>query len=558
MKKIVILLVGAFVLTACEKNFLDRRLDTNYTVDQVFNSAGTMRDFGLGIYAYLPAGFGRIDGALLASASDEAVHAWPGSGVHRLVNGSWSAFNNPDDQWAANYAGIRKATLFLERSADYRQIVYRDTITESGKNAYINDVNDIGWLRAEAVVLRAFFYFELIKRYGGVPIVQEVLDAEEAPMLPRNSYEQCVEFIVTQIDGAIPALRDSWRGFQSDRFLGRITQGAAMALKARVLLYAASPLNNPTDDASKWLAAAQAAHDVIALDRYALAGNYRDLFRAVDNGEFILVRRYDASNDLERSSYPVGFEGARGGTNPSQNLVDAYETTNGLSIDEDPAYDPQQPYANRDPRLQMSIIVNNSSYKGRTVELWSGGLDGPGKPRASETGYYLKKFVDEGLDLLQDRTSTHNWIYFRYAEILLNYAEAMNEAHGPDALPAGFTLSAREALDRVRQRPGVDMQPVTDADQAAFRERLRNERRVELAFEEHRFWDVRRWQIAEQALGQPIRGVAIARAGDGTITYTYPEQAVQSRVFGSKMYRYPIPRVEVEKTNGALTQNEGW
>lgn len=558
MKKIIIGLVGVLLLTACEKNFLDRRLDTNYTIDQVFNSAGTMRDFGLGIYAYLPAGFDRIDGALLASASDEAVHAWPGSAVHRLVNGSWSAFNNPDDQWAANYAGIRKATLFLDRSADYRQIVYRDTITESGKNAYVNDVNDIGWLRAEAAVLRAYFYFELIKRYGGVPIIREVLDAESAPMLPRNSYEECVDFIVAQVDEALPALRDSWRGFQSDRFLGRITQGAAMALKARVLLYAASSLNNPAGDGAKWLAAAEAAHEVIALNRYTLADNYRDLFRAVDNGEFILERRYEASNGLERSSYPVGFEGARGGTNPSQNLVDAYETRNGLPIDEDADYDPQQPYENRDPRLQMSIIVNNSSYKGRTIELWAGGLDGPGKPRASETGYYLKKFVDEGLDLLQNRTSIHNWIYFRYAEILLNYAEAMNEAYGPDAVPAGFTLSAREALNTVRQRVGVEMPPVTDADQAAFRNRVRNERRVELAFEEHRFWDVRRWQIAEQALGQPIHRVAVTRAGDGTFTYAYPGQAVQSRVFENKMYRYPIPRAEVEKSNGVLTQNEGW
>ncbi len=558
MKRTVILLVGTLVLTACEKNFLDRRLDTNYTIDQVFNSAGTMRDFGLGIYSYLPAGFGRIDGALLASASDEAVHAWPGSSVHRLVNGSWSAFNNPDDQWAANYAGIRKANLFLGGSSDYRQIVYRDTVTESGRNAYINDVNDIGWLRAEAQVLRAFFYFELVKRYGGVPIIQEVLDANETPILPRQTYEQCVAFIVAEIEEALPQLRDSWRGFQSDRFLGRITKGAAMALKARVLLYAASPLNNPAGDIGKWIAAAEAAHDVIALNRYTLAGNYRDLFRAVDNDEFILERRYNATNDLERSSYPVGFEGAIGGTNPSQNLVDAYETVNGLAIDEDPTYDPQQPYTNRDPRLQMSIIVNNSSYKGRAVEIWDGGVDGPGRPRATETGYYLKKFVDEGLDLLQNRTSTHNWIYFRYAETLLNYAEAVNEAYGPDATPEGFTLPAREALNQVRQRPGVDMPPVTDAGKEAFRERLRNERRVELAFEEHRFWDVRRWQIAEQTLGQPLKRVAISRAADGTFAYAYPQQAVQSRVFESRMYRYPIPRVEVEKTNGVLTQNEGW
>ena len=552
------ILLSVCLLSACQKDFLDRRLDTSYTDDQVFNSAGTMRDFGFGIYASLPTGFGRLDGALLASASDESVHAWPGSAVHRLVNGSWSSFNNPDDQWAALYAGIRKANLFLERSADYRRIVYRDTITESGRTAYSNDTSDIGWLRAEAVALRAYFHFELIKRYGGVPIVTTVMDEGKAPMLSRHTYDECVDFVVSQLDSVTPYLRDSWRGFQSDRYLGRLTQGAAMALKSRALLYAASALNNPGEDISRWVDAAKAAHDVIQLNRYTLATNYRDLFRAVDDGEMILERRYEASNSLERSSYPVGFEGAQGGTNPSQNLVDTYETINGLPITDDPAHDPQNPYANRDPRLQMTIIVNGSSYKGRTVQLWPGGLDGPGKPRATATGYYLKKFVDEGLDLLQNRTSNHNWILFRYAEILLNYAEAMNEAYGPDVIPEGLTLSAREAVNQVRQRPGVDMPAATDATQEALRARIRNERRVELAFEEHRFWDVRRWKIAAQTLGQPIRGVRVALQPDGTYQYAIAPDAVQNRVFETKMYLYPIPRAEIEKTNGMITQNIGW
>ncbi len=545
-------------LLSCQKNFLDRRLDTSYTEDQVFNSAGTMRDFGFGIYASLPGGFERTDGALLASASDESVHAWPGSAIQRLVNGSWSSFNNPDDQWASLYTGIRKTNLFLERSADYRQIVYRDTITESGRTAYSNDTSDIGWLRAEAVALRAYFHFELIKRYGGVPIVTSVMKEGQVPMLSRNTYDECVAFVVSQLDSVTPYLRDSWRGFQSDRYLGRLTQGAAMALKSRTLLYAASELNNPGGAISRWADAAKAAHDVIQLNRYALAANYRDLFRAVDDNEMILERRYEASNSLERSSYPAGFEGAQGGTNPSQNLVEAYETTNGLPIGDDPAFDPQNPFANLDPRLQMTIIVNGSSYKGRTIQLWPGGLDGPGKPRATATGYYLKKFVDEGLDLLQDRTSNHNWILFRYAEILLNYAEAMNEAYGPDAIPDGFTLSAREAVNQVRRRPGVDMPAATDATQEALRARVRNERRVELAFEEHRFWDVRRWKITEQTLGQPIRGVAVTLQPDGTYRYSLAPEAVQKRVFESKMYLYPIPRAEIEKTNGVITQNAGW
>ncbi|WP_223857483.1 RagB/SusD family nutrient uptake outer membrane protein [Sphingobacterium micropteri] len=558
MKRLFLLLIATGLLVSCEKSFLDRRIDTNYSLEQVFNSVGTMRDFGLGVYTQLPEGFDRIDGALLAAASDEAVHAWPGSNIQRLVNGSWGEFYNPDDQWGRNYAGIRKATIFLENSIDYRQILFRDTITEAGRNNYINDVNDIGWLRAETQVLRAFFYFELIKRYGGVPIIEEVLDPQDAPLLPRNTFDECVSYITKEIDAAAPRLRSTWKGFQSDRYLGRLTTGAALALKARVLLYAASPQHNTTADPAKWEAAAEAAHEVISLNQYQLATNYGELFRAVDNSEIIFERRYPATNSLERASYPVGFDGAQGGTNPSQNLVDAYETVNGLSIQQDTDFDPQKPYENRDPRLQMSIIVNGSGYKGRTVELWSGGIDGRGRPRTTETGYYMKKFVDEGLDLVLNRTSTHNWIYFRYAEVLLNYAEAVNEVYGPDVVPAGLTLSAQEAVNQVRDRNGVQMPEINVSEKEAFRLRIQNERRVELAFEEHRFWDVRRWQIAEQALGQSIRGVQINRNTDGSFTYIYPTQAVQMRVYDRKMDLYPIPRVEVDKSEGIISQNTGW
>jgi starch-binding outer membrane protein, SusD/RagB family len=546
-----------FLMASCD-DYLDRKLDTTYTEEQVFSSYGTMRDFGLGIYTYLPEGFNRIDSALLSAASDESVHSGTGTVIQRLNNGSWGAFNNPDDQWARFYEGIRKATLFLDRSVDFKHIVYRDTLTVAGKNTYDYETNDLRWLRAEARFLRAYFYFELIKRYGGVPLITEVLTPGESPSVTRDSYEDCVDFIVTELDDSEDELRNSWAGFDGDKYIGRATLGAARALKARTLLYAASILNNPFNDLEKWEQAAVAAHDVISLNRYSLAGNYRDLFRAMQSSEFIFEKRYKPANSLERNSYPLGFSGATGGTNPSQNLVDAYETTNGLSIADDPAYDPQNPFTNRDPRMLMTIIVNNATYKGRAVEIWPGGKDGPGKLHATRTGYYLKKFVDENIDLIQGKTSAHAWIYFRYAEVLLNYAEAMNEAYGPDDVPAGFTLSARAALNRVRKRNGVNMPDVVAVTKDEFREKVRNERRIELAFEEHRFWDVRRWKIGEEMLGSDIFGMKVILNDDDTFTYEYPSTPVERRVFEEKMYRYPIPRSEIDKTSGAITQNTGW
>ncbi|RXF72437.1 RagB/SusD family nutrient uptake outer membrane protein [Arcticibacter tournemirensis] len=555
MKRIIILINAAiiFLTIGCEKGFLDRKLDTNYSKEEVFLSYGTMRDFGLGIYTFLPQGFNRIDNAMFASASDEAVHSGTGTFILGLTNGSWGPFSNPDDVWDNMYRGIRKANLFLENSGEYRNVLYRDTVTESGKANYKSQTDDINWLRAEARFLRAFFYFELIKRYGGVPLIKETLDAENT-RLPRNTFEECVNFIVTELDATNTSLRDTWSDFNSGNQIGRATRGAALALKARVLLYAASDLNNPGNIRTKWIEAAQAAHSVIALNRYSLASNYRDLFRQMQSAEFIFERRYSASNGLEKTTYPVGYEAASGGVNPSQNLVDAYETSNGLPVKSDPSYNPQKPYDNRDPRLLMSVIVNNSDYKDRKVEIWEGGKDGTGKPRATRTGYYMKKFADESLDLLQNKTSSHAWIYFRYAEILLNYAEAMNEAYGPDDA-AGFTLTARQALNMVRKRTGVNMPNVTDVSVSAFRERVRNERRVELAFEEHRAWDVRRWKIAEQELGSPINGVKIIKTGD---LFSYQYVQVENRVFTEKMYLYPIQRTEIDKTSGVIKQNPGW
>ncbi len=549
----IILLVG---VSSCVEGFLDRRMDTNYTEEQAFASYTTIRNFGIGIYSHLPAGLDRFNGGMLASATDDAAHSGMNNDVQKLGNGNWGAFGNPDDQWNNLYDGIRKANLFLENSKDYRNLIVLDTVTEQGKQTFETQANDLKWLRAEAHFLKAFFYFELVKRYGGVPIIEGVLTTADSFQHPRESFDRCVGYIIEEIDLALEDMRDSWVGYDSDRMVGRATKGAALALKSRALLYAASPLHNPTNDKQRWIEAAEAAYEVIALNQYSLTDNYRNLFRSSHNSEIILARQHAASNNFERAHYPVGFTGAVGGTNPSQNLVDAYETINGLSIQEDPSYNPQNPYVDRDPRLLMTVIVNNTDYKGRKVEMWRGGADGLGKPRATKTGYYLKKHADEGLDLLQNRTSVHSWIYFRYAEILLNYAEAMNEAYGPAGTSELTPLTAVEAINMVRQRPGVNMPDVMASSSEDFRERIRNERRVELAFEEHRFWDTRRWKIAEKALGQPVEGALITRNSDGSFEFDY--RAIEERTFESRMYLYPIIAEEINKSGGSLEQNPGW
>ncbi|WP_018625957.1 RagB/SusD family nutrient uptake outer membrane protein [Niabella aurantiaca] len=551
--------------SSCKK-FLDREVESNYKEDEVFVNYDRMQQAGIGVYAFLynRFGFQRIDNAMLASACDEADHAVPASAIQKYNTGTWTAVSNPEDCWAFFYQGIRRANLFLENSVNYKQIVYRDTLDPANKSSYEANVKDIAWLRAEVRLLRALYYFELIKRYGGVPLVdRSTYTDEELKQFKRKTFDECASFIKAECDSVYPQLKDSWVGFSSEKWRGRITQGVALALKARVLLYAASPLNNPSNDVEKWIAAVKAAHEVIALGKYGLHNSYSGLFRlgngADGNTEVIFAIQGWARNDFERMNYPVGYsQGGEGSTCPSQNLVDAYEMkATGMGIGEPGSgYDPANPYAGRDPRLGMSILTNNTTFKNRPVESWVGGLDGLGKLNATTTGYYLRKFVDEGLDLEKNTSSVHTWVLFRYAEILLDYAEAMNEAYGPEA-SSGYSMTAKAAVDRVRQRSGVGMPllpPGLSKDE--MRARIRNERRVELAFEEHRFFDVRRWKIAEQTENLPLMAMQITKTPEGTFKYLV--RKAEDRIFQPRMYWYPIPEQEVLKSEGNLAQSPGW
>ncbi|MBL7965825.1 MAG: RagB/SusD family nutrient uptake outer membrane protein [Prolixibacteraceae bacterium] len=537
MKKFIfpILLSTLLFTTSCDFLKFDF-YDGPVTEDQFWklnNSARGQLNRG---YAYLLDGYNRYDGAMLAAGCDEAVNSNLNSSVNTFNNGTWSPLRTIDDAYANYYNGIRQVNVFLANA----------------KKANIIPMTDIPRLRGEAFFLRAYFHFELLKRYGGVVIVNKVYNTTDDIDLPRNTFTETVNQILADCDSASLVLPLAIaQSAASDK--GRATKAAALALKSRTLLYAASPLNNTGNDVVLWQKAAAVAKELIDSKAHALLPSYANIFNysvAAYNTEVIFATAANARNDIETNNAPISYDGALGRTNPTQELVDAYEMKTGLLIT-DPAsgYDPANPYLNRDPRLGLSIFYNGSVFKSVAVNTTVGGKDGSDKSvNATKTGYYMAKFLSSSATWNQVTNTTvrRPWVLFRYAEILLNYAEAQNEAVGPDA-------SVYDAVNQVRKRAGIANLPV-GLTQAQMRDRIRNERRVELAFEEHRFFDVRRWKIGDQVFAKPVTGMKIVANGT---TLTYQRFTVENRVFSEKNYRYPVPQSEKDKTT-KLAQNEGW
>jgi hypothetical protein len=247
-----------------------------------------------------------------------------------------------------------------------------------------------------------------------------------------------------------------------------------------------------------------------------------------------------------------------------QNLVDDYQMDNGKPItDGTSGYDAQNPYVGRDKRFYATILYNGASYRGSTIETFTPGgkdsKDGGDNWNTSKTGYYLKKFMNDTYPLQNPwgNAGFQPWFYIRYAEVLLNFAEAANEAYGADVVPAGSTLSARTAVNLIRQRPSVNMPALAAGlSQSQMRDAIRNERRVELAFEEHRFYDVRRWKIADVTENKPAGGINVTKNGS-SFTYT-TKVALDGRKFETKHYWLPIPRAEIQASNNKITQNSGY
>lgn len=535
-----------FAFASCEYLEYD---ETSYNrKEDVFSDFERTKNFLTGIYSYLPTDFNSVDGAMRSSATDEAEHVWDLSNVQKFNDGSWSAIQPLDNVWGEMYSGIRAVNLFLMETEG------EEFLDEQWNLDYEEIMERFRLYPYEARFLRAFFYFELIKRYKNVPLITKVLTAEEAKNVQQDSFDDVLDFIVQECDEISQVLPVSFSNVTGQE-TGRVTKGAALALKSRILLYAASPLHNTNNDLSLWRQSAQASKVIIDSAWYSLESNYKNVVNNHTSAELILGRREGETNGFEKRNFPIGFEGGNTGTCPTQNLVDAYEMVgSGLPISASGSgYNPALPYVGRDPRLTQTVILNNSVWKGQTVEIFYGGVNGKPKDNATETGYYLKKYVIESVNLAPTNTTVkqHTWVLFRYAEVLLNYAEAMNEAYGPeDGDDMGMT--ALEAVNRVRARVGMPGFP-SGLSQDEFRAKLRNERRVELAFEDHRFWDIRRWMIGDETRNIYTMGITKNSGGE----FVYEKTLLEERVYQERMNIYPIPQAEIYK-NPNLEQNTGW
>lgn len=532
--------------------------DKNYVFTDFDRTAGVVTD----IYSFLDSDI-PTDGSL-CSACDESEYAWSWSSVFGYTDGRWSP-SNPYSRW--DFAGIRRANFFLTEyvNADFSELKYdKDYEAEMKRfNRYPYEVR----------FLRAYFYFNLARAYGDVPLITKVLTEDEANQVTRTPVAEVFDFIVKECDAILEAdqlpvrysdlVGDAANGSSTDG--GRVTKQAVMALKARTLLYWASPLFTKENNSDLWRQAAQANKDVIdfCTANGISLGKYSEIW-GTNNwqaGEMIFVRRVGDMNWPETTNFPVGMENGNSGNCPTQTLIDAYEMqATGLAWDEPGSgYDQTDPYAGRDPRLAMTIAVNGDKWPDTNpnpLETYQGGRNGLPLAGATPTGYYLKKYLDKTIDISTSTGSgstRHNWVTYRLGEFYLNYAEAVfNYLGSADATDATFTMSAVDAVNVVRSRSDVNMPGFpTGLSNDEFTEKYRRERMVELAFEGHRFWDVRRWK--DGASQRSIFEMQITKNGD---RYTY-NRVPKSRYWDDKMYLFPIPDSEIRK-NPNLTQNPGW
>ena len=569
---LIVFAIGAF--SACQK--LDREFVTTIGQKEIEQSFGNVQSLLNAIYSDIPDGTLYIGGAaMMASATDEAEFTSETNSIQSFNSGSWNAINNPDLVWGNYYRGIRKVNQFLVSTGKINLDPWKLDPSPSAQAVYNTNLASIRRWTYEARFLRAYFYFELVKRYGGVPIINNALSVEDDfSSIQRSSLNECLQFITAECDSAAAKLplNASTAPYVVANDLGRVTRLTALALKSRVLLYAASDLfNNPTwaggyanpalislpagDRTARWKAASDAAKAVIDAGALPTLGAYKSLFNTFNNAEIIFTRSNAASNQFERNNSPIGFNLGQSGNTPSQDLVDAYEVrvsaTSAVKFNWNDPTMAANPYANRDPRLGLTIAVNNSSFgtPARNLQIFTGGLDAKPIINATKTGYYLRKYQIESLNLLNNNTGVHSWIIFRYPEIYLNYAEALNEWSPGNA-------DIKKYVDIVRTRTGIAMPPMpTGMSQAETRERIRNEKRIEFAFEDHRFWDIRRWMQGSEFFGKPLTGVEITRNSDNT--FKYKPTKVEDRTFSPKMYLYPIPQSELNIAKG-LVQNPLW
>jgi starch-binding outer membrane protein, SusD/RagB family len=484
------------------------------------------------------------------SMSDNAYNNRNWTAHYRVGNGSHSASDFQPTitgsllVWYPRYEGIRRANAVIGRI---------DGITFS------NEVLKKR-LVAEARFLRAYLHFDLAFKFGDVPLVTKELTITEGQNVTQNSRKEVIDFVLSELAAITNDLPVSYTGAD----IGRITKGAALAFRARFALYAAGP--GVLNDNSYYTISRDAAKAVMDLGVYGLHNSYAALFTpaAENSNEIILANQYAAPTRVHNlwGTYAPPTQGGSGQIGPLRSLLDAYEATDGLPITTSAVYNPNTPYANRDPRLEMTIIRPGSVIAGATITSTT--LPNPGVNNAdyvgsnsltsSFTGMYLRKYLIEA-EKATPTQSGMNVILMRYPEIQLTYAEAKIELNEIDA-------SVYDAINYARRRAGVNMPDYTAAnypDQATLRDALRRERRIELAFEGQRFFDIRRWKIAEVVMNGPALGANYEDNPNTTADDANVGQPVfvENRKFNpNRDYLWAIPPNEVILSN--LNQNQNY
>jgi starch-binding outer membrane protein, SusD/RagB family len=558
-----------------ESDFLDKKTVTDLNEQTTFSDSARTMNFLVGIYSDIgfsasPSRFESRSGVNVASDEAEGYLIGGNQWHVRFANAVINPLIIPEDAWTTSYANIRRANVFLRNLPN--------APLSAGLKSRV---------AGEARFLRAWYYSIMLTHYGGIPLIGDTLySATDNISGKRNTYEECVNYIVSECDALaqiLPAEHELSLNY------GRITKGACLALKARVLLYAASPLFNggslatsaelkaitsyPTFDRERWKLAADAAKAVMDMNQYELyvdnttapGYGFQKVFSMRVNPEYILAQMRPPNKDLENIWDPPS-RGATGGVFPYQELVDAFDMNNGEPailghnadgtpiINTASGYDPANPYVNRDPRFAYTVLFNEGlrldrvTMKKEKVYTYNDYLP-DGYPTGTRTGYYTMKMLDENTIQPINAPNTQRCLpLIRYAEILLNRAEALNEYEGPT--PEVYAL-----VEEIRERAGLNpYQLPAGLTQQQMRERIRNERRVELAFESHRFWDVRRWKIAEQTDNRMLHGMKITKSGS---TYSYTVVDVRRHTFTPAMYLWPIPQSEMSKSSDLL-QNPLW
>ena len=563
-----------------------------FSDEAVWKDPALMQLFVNNIYLGVPHGFSNI---MMSSLVDESMYNadFGSSNVTKsLISPSdygifdenyWTGNRQRGMNWSMVYKFIRSANLYFEKSVD------APFTNEEEKNK----------LKGQVHFLRAYLYHNLVSMYGGVPIVKSTYGLTGEFNVPRNSFEDCINFIVADLDTAASLLPLEMTGND----IGRATKGAALALKSRVLLHAASDLYNTDgswaggfsnnellgytggDRTARWQAALDATKAVIDLGQYAMfmpnpasteeaIKNYTDIFLQKQTTEDIFVRFFTPKIDENWDGYnpglynnPNGWHGW-GSNTPLGQHVDAYEMADGGKFDWSNPTHKDAPYQNRDPRFYASILYDGAVWRPRQsdavardpigvvqtayVEKADGtvvpGLDTRNGPledwNGTYTGYYMRKFIDPSVDA-QYNKQDQPWRYIRYTEVLLNYAEA--------AMELGLEAEAKTYINMIRKR--AFMPDITESG-TALKERYRNERRIELAFEDHRYFDVRRWMIAPDAY-KDAEGVNIRHKLDASgniLESTYTPVVVQEREWKPSFYLFPIKLDEMNR-NDQLIQN---